>query len=94
MKENTNGNIMDELVDVETLFRQSTSTARHYMAYARDDIDDLYGPGYASEHPELVAAYMRTAAIDFGCGLFAREFCRLTVCVMFGKEHNENETSQ
>jgi len=44
----------------ETLFRQAPMTAHDYMMNAIDDID------------ELIAAYMQTAAIDFGTAIIAR----------------------
>jgi len=56
----------------ETLFRQAPMTAHDYMMKAIDDIDELLGKGYAKQHPELIAAYMQTAAIDFGTAIIAR----------------------
>jgi hypothetical protein len=54
------------------LMRQSQMTANTYMGQAIDDIDDKLGDGYASKHPELIAAYMQTAAIDLGSAIIAR----------------------
>jgi hypothetical protein len=36
-------------------------------------IDELLGKGYAKDHPELIAAYMETAAKDFGDVCLAKE---------------------
>jgi len=47
-------------------------TAHDYMRSAVTDIDGLFGAGYAKLHPELVAAYMQTAAADFGAAIIAR----------------------
>jgi len=58
--------------DTETLFRQAPMTAHDYMMKAIDDIDELLDRGYAKQHPELIAAYMQTAAIDFGTAIIAR----------------------
>ena len=58
--------------DTETLFRQALMTAHDYMLKAIHDIDELLGKGYAKQHPELIAAYMQTAAIDFGTAIIAR----------------------
>jgi hypothetical protein len=58
--------------DTSTLFRQAPMTAHDYMMKAIDDIDELLGKGYAKQHPELIAAYMQTAAIDFGAAVIAR----------------------
>lgn len=56
----------------ETLFRQAPMTAHDYMLKAIHDIDELLGKGYAKQHSELIAAYMQTAAIDFGAAIIAR----------------------
>jgi hypothetical protein len=53
----------------ETLLRQAPMTAHDYMMHAISDIDELLGKGYAAKHPELIAAYMQTAAIDFATGI-------------------------
>jgi len=49
----------------DLLMRQASMTAHDYMQKAISDIDNLLGEGYAKEHPELIAAYMQTAALDF-----------------------------
>lgn len=52
--------------------QQATANALHYMKQAKTDIDAIFSDGYAEQHPELIAAYMQTAAVDFGtrAGLF------------------------
>lgn len=45
--------------------QQATANALHYMKQAKTDIDAIFSDGYAEQHPELIAAYMQTAAIDF-----------------------------
>lgn len=47
--------------DVE---RQAANTAAYWMERATDEINSLFGDGYAKKHPELVAAFMNTAASD------------------------------
>ena len=56
----------------ETLLRQAPMTAHDYMMKAISDIDELLGEGYAKKHPELIGAYMQTAAIDYGSAIIAR----------------------
>lgn len=56
----------------ETLLRQAPMTADEYMTKAIRDIDELLGKGYAKQHPELIATYMQTAAIDFGTAIITR----------------------
>jgi hypothetical protein len=46
--------------------RQAWMTAHDYMLHAKSDIDEIFGDGYATRHPELVGAYMKTAVTDYG----------------------------
>jgi hypothetical protein len=56
----------------KTLMRQAKMTAAEYMHAAQVDIDEKFGDGFARKHPELIAAYMTTAAQDFGAATIAR----------------------
>ncbi len=49
----------------ETLMRQAGYTAEEYMRAAVDSIDGMCGKGYAKKTPELIAAFMQTAACDY-----------------------------
>jgi len=60
------------IADIETLFRQAPMTAQAYMTHAIRDIDGLLGVGYAVKHPELIGAYMQTAAADFNFAVLAK----------------------
>jgi hypothetical protein len=53
----------------ETLLRQASMTAHDYFVAAIKTIDDQLGSGYAKEHPELIAAFMRTASSDFSTSI-------------------------
>jgi hypothetical protein len=57
----------------DTLMRQAPMTADLYLGEAIEDIDKRLGKGYAKAHPELVAAYMFTAAADYGATLLAQK---------------------
>jgi hypothetical protein len=35
------------------------------LQFARDEIDRVFGDGYAADHPDVVTAVMLTAATDF-----------------------------
>jgi hypothetical protein len=59
--------------DVTTLMRRAWLTASDYMRFGVQEIDAQFGPGYAKAHPELLAAFMRTAAADFGASIIAKE---------------------
>lgn len=56
----------------QTLLRQAPMTADEYLHSAIDHIDDRLGKGYAKQHPELIAAFMQTSAIDLGTAVIAR----------------------
>lgn len=52
-------------LSAEVLMKQAAMTAHDYMIDAVAAIDKKFGEGYARAHPELIAAYMQTAALDF-----------------------------
>lgn len=56
----------------DTLLRQASMTADEYMSRAIGYIDSALGEGYAKKHPELIAAFMQTSALDFGAAIIAR----------------------
>lgn len=60
------------LASNSTLMRQAQMTACTYMEQAVVDIDEIFGKGYAKQHPDLIAAYMQVSAIDCGTGVIAR----------------------
>src|SRR5262249_21056616 len=41
------------------------------LQFARDEIDRVFGSGYAAAHPEVVAAGMGSAASDYAAHLLA-----------------------
>lgn len=47
-----------------TLLEQASMTADTYLREAIRRIDDQLGKGYARDHPELVAAFMKVASED------------------------------
>jgi hypothetical protein len=50
--------------DAETLMRQAWMTADEYLGRAVECIDSHLGEGYAKQHPEVIAAFIQTAATD------------------------------
>ena len=48
-------------------------SANTYLSAAIADIDRRLGEGYAKGHPELIAAYVRTAAIDYAATTLAQQ---------------------
>jgi hypothetical protein len=59
----------------QTLMRQAPMTANEYLLSAIDHIDYALGKGYAKQHPELIAAFMQTSAIDLGAAVIASKMC-------------------
>jgi len=55
-----------------TLLSQAHGTAEVYMTEAVKSIDRLFGKGFAQHYPDLVAAFMKTAAIDFATAIAAK----------------------
>ncbi|KMJ45067.1 hypothetical protein AB204_11115 [Xenorhabdus khoisanae] len=52
------------MIDATTIERQAANSAAYWMERAVKEIDTLFGEGYAKQHPELIAAFMKTAARD------------------------------
>jgi hypothetical protein len=52
--------------------RQAPATADLYLSKAIDSIDGRLGKGYSKQHPELLAAFLHTCALDFGTAVLAQ----------------------
>ena len=53
-------------------------TTAQYLARAIEAIDLQLGHGYATEHPQLIAAFMQTCAIDSVTSALERQISNLT----------------
>jgi hypothetical protein len=51
--------------------------ARHYLDAAIAEIDSRFGSGYAIKHPQFIAAFMQTCAIEAVAGTLEREMSYL-----------------
>ncbi|MBN1689008.1 MAG: hypothetical protein JW893_07915 [Candidatus Omnitrophica bacterium] len=51
---------------------QASETAKKYMYDAQGAINKRFGAGYAEQHPDLMAAFMQTAALDFMTSFLAK----------------------
>lgn len=58
---------MPEFIEanLDTLFTLAQSRTESYLRTAETQIDEVFGAGYAREHPELIAAFMKTASDEF-----------------------------
>lgn len=52
-------------ITYDQLFKQSMNASKDYLTDAKNAIDKTFGEGYAQDHPDLMAAYMRNASIYF-----------------------------
>jgi hypothetical protein len=52
------------------------------LAVARQEIDRVFGPGYAAAHPDVVTAVMLTAATDFATLAIARALDHIAMALM------------
>ena len=53
---------------------QAPVSAHSWLTAAIRRIDEELGEGYAKAHPELVAAFMRTCAVDYAVGSLGNRF--------------------
>jgi hypothetical protein len=58
--------------DWGTLLTQASDTAESYFNRAVRHIDERFGDGYAAKNPQLIGAFMQTAAIDFATASFGK----------------------
>lgn len=65
----------------ETLMRQAGYTAEEYMKIAVESIDDLFGVGHARRNPELIAAFIQTAACDYKAALDLAGFQKIAEAI-------------
>lgn len=63
---------MDWDSDEDDASKQAMLAARNYMVEAKHKIDRQFGDGYAAAHPELVGAFMQTAALDLQASVIFR----------------------
>ncbi|WP_313048078.1 hypothetical protein [Pseudomonas soli] len=57
--------------DYNELVEIASRTAFDYMVAAKKNIDRTFGEGYAAAHPELVAAFMKSAGEDYNTAVMA-----------------------
>ena len=59
--------------DFQTLEDNAPNTVDRYMIKGVRYIDDLFGKGYASKNPQLVAAFIQACNHDFIAAAFLKE---------------------
>lgn len=70
--------------DADTLMRQAPMTADLYLRKAVQSIDEVFGAGYAKEHPEIVAAFMQACTVDFATVMASNSVDRLADAIHTG----------
>lgn len=58
----------------ENLLKDATSNASQMLQQGKDEVDALFGVGFAANHPELVAAYMQAASADLNATTQAKVY--------------------
>jgi len=53
------------MIDSQNRMNQAIMTAHDYMSQAKNNINKMFGDGYAKAHPELVAAFMQVCVMDY-----------------------------
>ena len=56
----------------DTLMKQAPDAVALYLQRAKDEIDTLFGEGYAAENPQLVAAFINAAASDMNAATLSK----------------------
>ena len=77
--------------DNTELMRQAPMTADVYLRAAVRCIDDVLGKGYAAQHPELIGAFMQTAAVDLGASVVARALESVVSAIVDVAESNREQ---
>lgn len=72
----------------DELLNQASSTATRYFKEAVAVIDNQFGDGYARAHADLVAAFMRTASIDFATAIFSHAVQEAVQAVQQSQDEN------
>ena len=60
------------------------------LQFARDEIDRVFGDGYAAAHPDAVAAVMTSAATDFAALTIARAIGEVAAALLEAEPAPEN----
>lgn len=60
------------MLDHKIIHDSSKDAAANYLRAAVREIDEVFEPGYAKANPQVIAAYMQAAAIDYAGSVLAR----------------------
>ena len=58
----------------DTLLSQASDSAATHLGRAQQEIDAVFGKGYAAKNPQLVAAFMQTASSDMAASTHAKVY--------------------
>ena len=59
--------------DYSTIANQAPKAVEEYLLSGIQSIDAYLGDGYAKDHPELLAAFIKTASMDLFTAVLSRE---------------------
>jgi hypothetical protein len=57
------------------LAEQASTTAAGYLRAAIATVEETMGKGAAAKHPEIVAAVVKAAALDYHASMFSHRVC-------------------
>ena len=65
---------------------ESQSVSRSRLELARDEVNRVFGEGYAAAHPQMVLAVMNTAATDWAARVITAGLQDIAVALVEGVE--------
>jgi len=75
------------MLNADELARQAGVTAAQWMRAAVEEIDNMFGNGYAAKHPELVSGFIQSAALD-QAGMYLRSIAESLEYLEFSYKGN------
>jgi hypothetical protein len=63
---------------------EAQSVSRSRLELARDEVDRVFGEGYAAAHPQMVLAVMNTAATDWAARVITAGLQDIAVALVEG----------
>jgi hypothetical protein len=60
------------------IFEQSPKSASDLLRNAIQEIDRVFGSGYAQNNPDLVGSFMAAASMDYAVGIIAKRLERIS----------------
>lgn len=79
--------MVEKITSAQNLMFQAPDTIAEYLSGAVKFIDTQFGKGYAAANPELTAAFIKAATMDFATAILAQRLDNLCNAL---EEHNRD----